>query len=111
MRRAELAGLRVADVDLAARTVLVTGKGNRVRTVPIGMKASMALARYLRARANNRHAAGLALWLCAQGSRSGELSYSGLGHMIGTRAKQAGLQLHCHQLRHTFADSWLAGGG
>lgn len=111
MRRAELAGLRVDDLDLVNRTVVVTGKGSRIRTVPIGMKASTALARYLRARARNRHAALPALWLCAQGSRTGVLSYSGLGHMIDTRAKQAGVRLHCHQLRHTFADSWLAAGG
>lgn len=111
MRRAELAGLRVGDLDLANRTVLVVGKGSRLRTVPIGMKAATALARYLRARGKLRRSDLPHLWLCAHGSRTGTLSYSGLGHMIDARAKQAGVSLHCHQLRHTFADSWLAAGG
>lgn len=111
MRRAELAGLRVADVDFVNRTIVVIGKGSRLRTVPIGMKAATVLARYVRARGKNRHADLPALWLCAHGSRTGVLSYSGLGHMIDARAKQAGVSLHCHQLRHTFADSWLAAGG
>jgi integrase len=31
--------------------------------------------------------------------------------MLDTRARQAGISLHCHQLRHTFADAWLAAGG
>jgi len=111
MRRAELAGLRVADLDLAGRTVTVTGKGNRIRTVPIGIKASAALAKYLRARVKLNHSEVAALWLCARGSRTGTLSYSGIGHMVDARAGQAGITLHCHQLRHTFAHEWLAAGG
>ena len=111
MRRGELAGLRVNDVDLPDRSVTVMGKGGRIRTVPFGVRTATALARYLRARASNRNASLPALWLCAQGSRTGVLSYSGLGHVLDTRAKQAGIGLHCHQLRHTFADAWLTAGG
>lgn len=111
MRRAELAGLQIADVDLTNRVVTVLGKGNRVRTVPIGMRASKALAGYLRARSKLPNHEAPELWLCARGSRSGRLSYSGVGHMLDARAKQAGISLHCHQLRHTFAHEWLAAGG
>ena len=85
------------------RTVTVLGKGNRLRTVPFGVKTGTALARYLRVRARNRNHCSSALWLCAQGSSTGVLSYSGIGHMLDTRAKQAGIRLHCHQFRHTFA--------
>ena len=111
MRRAKLAGLQLADVDLTNRAVTVLGKGNRLRTVPIGMRTSTALARYLRSRGKLRNSDLPDLWLCARGSRSGRLSYSGVGHMLDTRATQAGINLHCHQLRHTFAHEWLAAGG
>lgn len=111
MRRAELQGLRVADVDLANRVVTVLGKGNRVRTVPIGIRAGTAMARYLRARGKLRHSNLPELWLCARGSHTGTLSYSAIGHMVNARAEQAGVSLHCHQLRHTFADAWLSAGG
>lgn len=111
MRRAELAGLQVADVDLTNRTVTVTGKGNRLRTVPFGVRTGTSLSRYLRIRSRRPNADAPNLWLCRFGSRTGCLSYAGLGGMIDGRARKAGISLHCHQLRHTFADSWLSAGG
>ena len=45
-RRAELAGLRVADLDLDV--ALVLGKGRRERALPFGRNTAVALDRYLR---------------------------------------------------------------
>src|SRR5579863_2630621 len=50
IRRAELAGIRLADVDLAERTIRVTGKGNKERTVVINRTAAAAIEEYLRVR-------------------------------------------------------------
>lgn len=50
MRRAELAGVRLADVDLAERTIRVTGKGNKDRLVVINHAAADAIDAYLRVR-------------------------------------------------------------
>ena len=47
IRVGELCGLRLADVDLAADTVLVLGKGARQRVVPFGEPARDALLEYL----------------------------------------------------------------
>lgn len=47
LRRAELAGLRLRDVDLHAGTVRVLGKGNRERIVPFGRSASHAIAAWI----------------------------------------------------------------
>lgn len=47
VRVAELAGLDRADVDLSRRTLVVTGKGNRQRTVPFGRPAAEALQRWI----------------------------------------------------------------
>src|SRR5829696_9447860 len=41
-RRAELAGLRLADVDLELDVLLVLGKGRRERALPFGNKAAVA---------------------------------------------------------------------
>jgi site-specific recombinase XerD len=47
IRVGELCGLRLGDVDLAADTVLVLGKGSRQRVVPFGEPARVALLEYL----------------------------------------------------------------
>ena len=47
IRVGELCGLRLADVDLAADTVLVLGKGAKQRVVPFGEPARDALLEYL----------------------------------------------------------------
>ncbi len=54
MRRAEVAGVRLADVDLAERTIRVTGKGNKQRTVLINHAAAGAIDAYLRVRPRPR---------------------------------------------------------
>jgi site-specific recombinase XerD len=46
-RRDEMAGLKLADVDLELDVLLVLGKGRRERTLPYGRKAGEALDRYL----------------------------------------------------------------
>jgi integrase/recombinase XerC len=47
LRVSELAGLDRADVDHERRTLRVTGKGNKQRTVPFGGPAATALDRWL----------------------------------------------------------------
>jgi integrase/recombinase XerC len=47
IRVGELCGLRLGDVDLAADTVLVLGKGGKQRVVPFGEPARVALLEYL----------------------------------------------------------------
>lgn len=46
-RRAELAGLRLGNLDLGDRTLRVMGKGSRERIVPLGLCAATWLARYV----------------------------------------------------------------
>jgi integrase/recombinase XerC len=107
-RRAELADLQLADVDLELDVLLVLGKGRRERSLPFGRRAGEALDRYLRARARHKHAGLPWLWLGQQG----QLTDAGLRMMLRRRGRQAGIPgLHAHQLRHTFAHAWLAQGG
>lgn len=47
VRRAELAGVQVRDMDAARRTIVVTGKGRKARTIPIRGRAVLALEEYL----------------------------------------------------------------
>lgn len=56
VRRAELLGMAVEDVDLDQDVAYVLGKGRRERACPFGRKAAMALDRYVRHRTKRRHA-------------------------------------------------------
>ena len=107
-RLAEVVNMRTADLDLDTQVARVTGKGNRERFLPLGSTATQSLDRYVRARRHHPHAATEWLWL----SRRGRLSPSGAAQLVKRRGEEAGLgRIHTHQLRHTFAHSWLAAGG
>lgn len=108
MRRSELADLKVADVDLEHNIAGVVGKFRRPRACPFGRKTAQAIDRYLRSRAQHRHAGLDGLWLGPQGP----LTDSAVDLMIRRRAKEAGLEgVHAHLMRHGFAHTWLAQGG
>ncbi len=106
-RRGELAGVKLADVDLDLVVVTVLGKGRRPRSLPFGHRAGVPLDRYLRARARHRLARLDWLWL----GPKGRLTDSGMAQMLRRRGAEAGLPgLYPHRLRHTFAHQWLAEG-
>jgi len=108
MRRAETAGLRLADIDLDGDVALVMGKGRRPRACPFGHKTSLALDRYLRVRARRRDASIDWLWL----GKKGRLGDSGIAQLLRRRAVQAGLdrRLYPHLFRHTYAHEMLSSG-
>lgn len=108
LRRSEIAGLTLDAVDFQERVVRVVGKGRRPRVVPFGTKTAQRLDRYRRSRNRHPHAQLAAFWL----GQRGPLTDSGFAQIIEKRAKDAGLgKVHAHQLRHSFAHMWLAGGG
>jgi site-specific recombinase XerD len=108
LRRGELAGLKVEDIDRDLDVIVVVGKGRRPRSVPFGAKTAVALDRYLRERRKHRLAKAPDLWL----GRHGPVTGSGVAQIVEKRAELAGLgKVHPHQLRHSFAHRWLSDGG
>jgi integrase/recombinase XerC len=109
-RLSEVAGLAVDDLDFTNDVAHVIGKGRRPRALPFGQQTGLALGRYLRARARERHADRPELWL-AEKSR-GALSSAGIGQMLRRRGDAVGIPgLHAHLFRHTAAHEWLAANG
>ena len=115
-RRAEVGGLRFDpsddennDIDLDQGIIRVLGKARRERILPIGVKTAKALDRYLRKRGQHPAASSTWLWL----GHKGQMGDSGIAQMVRRRGREAGLgdAIHPHQLRHSFAHSWLASGG
>lgn len=108
MRRGELAGLKVEDIDFEQDVAYVVGKGSRPRACPFGARTGQAIDRYLRERAKRPEASLPWLWL----GKRGRLTDSGILQVVRRRAQEAGLgQIHPHQLRHSFAHAWLSQGG
>jgi len=110
MRRGELAGLTLEDLDPALDMVHVraaTTKGRFGRPVFVPREAATALDKYLRVRSSH-HAAELPwLWL----GKRGRLSDSGILQVVERRGRQAGIPgLYPHMFRHTFAHEALADG-
>lgn len=114
-RLSELANLRwnpdeptQHDIDLGRGVLRVVGKGRRERVLPLGRKSVRALDRYLRGRVKHRDADLPWLWLGIKG----RLTDTGIRQVIIRRGRAAGLgRIHPHQLRHSFAHTWLAEGG
>ena len=107
MRRGELVGLAVDDVDFDQDVALVMGKGRRPRACPFGSKTAKALDRYLRVRNRHPTAALAPLWL----GKKGVLTDNGVLQMLRRRGIEAGIAgLHPHLFRHTYAHLMLADG-
>lgn len=107
-RLAEVAGLTLDDVDLEQGALIVLGKGRPPRVLQLGDETCQALDRYLRIRVRHPRAKSQEVWL----GPKGPLTPSGVRQALRRRGAQAGIDgLHPHQLRHTFAHSWLSEGG
>lgn len=108
MRRQEIAGLQIKDVDFDANVAIVHAKFDRIRGCPFGRKAAVALDRYLRVRRDHRDAVLGDLWL----GLSGPMTPSGIYQVVRDRAAEAGYPgVYTHLWRHNFAHLWLSAGG
>jgi site-specific recombinase XerD len=77
-----------------------------MRLVNMGAKTTKALDRYLMARRRHPDAHLQWLWL----SRKGRFTESGIGQMVARRGEAAGIKVHPHQLRHSWAHAAQAKG-
>jgi integrase/recombinase XerD len=114
LRRAEVAALRLGDLDPGRRLLMVrAGKGQRDRLVPLGRRAERWLRRYLR-----RARPGLVgttapdpgwLFVSARGRR---LALNRLSERVAGYVRMSGVGKpgSCHLFRHTMATLLLEGG-
>ncbi len=109
IRRAELMGLDVENIDLARCELKVTGKRNKQRIVPFGPELHDALETYLLLRAEFAPETEQALFLNDRGKRMGlTLIYETVHRylsLVTTQKKKSP-----HVLRHTFATTMLNNG-
>jgi site-specific recombinase XerD len=103
LRRCEVLGLGLADLQVAARQVFITeGKGGHQRQIPISGRFFASLVAYLDAERPPDSRTDR-VFVVLKGPRRGmPLSASGLDQILDSARARAGLvQATCHQLRHT----------
>ncbi len=97
-------GLNLPDLDLPQGLVLVLGKGNKQRILPVGSKAIAAIQHWLLVREQAKPQ-DQALFVGVRGRRMSP-------QLVRERVRQAGARdlgqhLHPHMLRHSFASHML----
>ena len=116
LRVSELAGLDLTAgkgalgwVALENREVIVTGKGNKQRIVPVGQAAMAALAAWIAVRPAPADG-GNALFLSSRGTRVSPRVIQQRLQAHGV-ASGAPVRVHPHMLRHSFASHVLQSSG
>lgn len=111
LRVSELVALPIAAARRDARVIVVRGKGNKERLVPLNDAARRTIADYLALRA--RSGATQSQWLFPSFGDSGHLTRQHLARELKSLAGAAGLradQVSPHVLRHAFASHLLHNG-
>ncbi len=107
LRLAELINIDLDDIDLAQQQLVVTGKGNKTRYLPIGSKAVSAVKRWLKLRRDyTDDDEQSALFLSKQGKR---ISPRNVQSRLNLLIQRQALDQHLspHTLRHSFATHML----
>ena len=110
LRVSELVRLETERADLEGGTLLVVGKGNKERLVPVGREARKWIGRYLReARPSLDRARSEFLFLTGRG---GPMTRQRFWQLIELYARTAGIRsrISPHVLRHSFATHMLEHG-
>ncbi len=110
LRLSELVGLDLSELDLSAGIVRVTGKGRKVRDVPVGAKARDALRQWLTVRASWTGPDEPAVFVTPRGRRLGGRAVQARLQEWAKR-QEMGVPVHPHMLRHSFASHVLESSG
>jgi integrase/recombinase XerD len=108
LRVSELVGLPLSAMARGQTAILVRGKGNKERLIPLSVPARRAVDEWLRLRQPKA-----SRWLFPGIGRSGHMTREAVALLLKRIAAGAGLppaMLSPHVLRHSFASHMLAGG-
>lgn len=113
LRVSELVALPLVAVERDAAVLMVRGKGDKERMVPLGDPARASIASWLRVRAGLLDDDETSRFLFPSRGRSGHLTRQRFAQMLKEAALGAGIdaaRVSPHVLRHAFASHLLEGG-
>ncbi len=114
IRRNELLNLMIYDVDLDSRILVVTGKGDKMREIPISPRLTRILKQYIAMRKELLAKKGLDCSFLIVSINGNRLSKDGLRTVfreLKDSLNLEGKRLSPHTWRHTFAKNFLVNGG
>ena len=109
LRVSEIAGVKLEDLKLDLGYVLVRGKGDKERIVPLGKGAQDALTHYIKS-ARPILAKGKTSPLLFLGRDLGKLTRQRIWQMVGAASAGAGRHASPHMLRHSCATHMVENG-
>jgi integrase/recombinase XerD len=113
LRVSELVGLPVVAAERDPTMLVVRGKGNKERQVPLSDPARAAIAKWLRTRAASLADGEKSRWLFPSRGRAGHLTRQRFAQLLKEAALAAGIdpvRVSPHVLRHAFASHLLEAG-
>lgn len=107
LRLSEVVTLELDRINLEESCIIVDGKGNKQRTIPLGGHTKRMLARYLRRRPKIADTKRVFLL-----SNMRPITDDTVSQLFKRLKERTGIErLHAHLLRHTFATTYLKNGG
>jgi site-specific recombinase XerD len=108
LRRKEVLGLRLVDVDVENFSIFVyQGKGSKDRIIPMSYKLASILSKYLEER---KRLGKTCPEFFTSLNRNMGLTSIGMRRLIEKIKESSGINFSAHKLRHTFATLMLEGG-
>jgi len=108
LRRGEVAGLDLDDIDWRAGELTIVGKGERVERLPLPAEPGEAIAAWL---VNGRPECTTRSVFTTVRPAGRPLSPGAIGHVVARACQDAGLdRIGAHRLRHTLASDMLRAG-
>lgn len=111
LRRHEILGILLNDVDFESKVIRIRGKGKKERAMPLPATVMSVVRKYLEYE-RPRFAQSATMFLVLQGARRGQaMTAAGLRSFFRKRRRASCvLHAHPHRLRHTFAYSMVKAG-
>lgn len=112
LRKSEIVNLKLNDIHIVEGYIIVNGKGNKQRFVPIGYNSQKHLIKYISQRPANVNTETLFLtkdYKAITGCVIARLFKTLQAQKLGSDLLTS--RIHAHLLRHTFATMYLENGG
>ncbi len=109
LRAIEVANLQMGDIDMAARTMVVKGKGGHSRVLPVTSTMMGALSSFLTERGRDSGAL-IQSYQRSYASDNDGLSAKVVARFASEAIKRSGVKESGHALRHTFAHRMIDAG-
>lgn len=110
LRRTELTGLKLSDINFNTGLITVIGKGNKERIVPMGENTTNDVKSYLKVRSDflkDKKETAPELFLNKSGQK---ITVRSVNRLVNSFAQKRGMNFTPHTLRHTFATHLLENG-